>query len=58
MAPATGESHWYVGNGVSKPLFERLLTLFAQEAGAGQPPKASTAIKKSSPLATPMPPHG
>lgn len=35
MAPATGESHWYVGNGVSKPLFEGLLALFAQEAGAG-----------------------
>ncbi len=30
-----GESHWYVGNGVSKPLFERLLALFAREAGAG-----------------------
>ncbi len=35
MAPATGESHWYVGNGVSKPFFERLLALFAREAGAG-----------------------
>lgn len=35
MAPATGESHWYVGNGVSKPLFERLLAAFAHEAGAG-----------------------
>src|SRR5919107_191384 len=35
VAPATGESHWSVGNGVSKPLFERLLALFAQEAGAG-----------------------
>nr|WP_246733545.1 IS630 family transposase [Methylobacterium sp. BTF04] len=36
VAPATGESHWYVGNGVSKPLFERLLALFAREAGAGE----------------------
>ena len=36
MAPATGESHWYVGNGVSKPLFEALLALFAREAGAGE----------------------
>lgn len=36
MAPATGESHWYVGNGVSKPLFEGLLALFAREAGAGK----------------------
>lgn len=35
VAPATGESHWSVGNGVSKPPFERLLALFAQEAGAG-----------------------
>ena len=35
VAPATGESHWYVGNGVSKPLFERLLAAFAREAGAG-----------------------
>lgn len=36
VAPATGESHWYVGNGVSKPLFEGLLALFAREAGAGE----------------------
>lgn len=36
MAPATGESHWYVGNGVSKPLFEALLAAFAREAGAGR----------------------
>jgi hypothetical protein len=36
VAPATGECHCYVGNGVSKPLFERLLALFAQEAGAGK----------------------
>ena len=36
MAPATGESHWYVGNGVSKPLFEALLAAFAREAGAGE----------------------
>ena len=36
MAPATGESHRSVGNGVSKPLFERLLALVAQEAGAGR----------------------
>jgi hypothetical protein len=35
VAPATGESRWYVGNGVSKPLFERLLAAFAHEAGAG-----------------------
>ncbi|GJD86276.1 hypothetical protein HPGCJGGD_4181 [Methylobacterium haplocladii] len=35
VAPVTGESHWYVGNGVSKPLFEGLLAAFAREAGAG-----------------------
>ena len=35
VATATGESHWYVGNGVSKPLFERLFAAFALEAGAG-----------------------
>ena len=35
MAPATGESHWYVGNGVPKPLFEALLAAFARESGAG-----------------------
>lgn len=38
VAPAIGESHWYVGNGVSKPLFEGLLALFAREAGAGERP--------------------
>ena len=35
MAPATGESHWYVGNGVSEPLFAALLAAFAREAEAG-----------------------
>ncbi len=36
VAPATGETFWYVSNGVSKPFFEALLALFAQEAGAGR----------------------
>lgn len=36
VSPATGECFWYVSNGVSKPLFEALLNLFAQEAGAGR----------------------
>lgn len=36
VSPATGESFWYVSNGVSKPFFEALLRLFAQEAGAGR----------------------
>ncbi len=32
VAPATGESHWYVGNGVSKPLFERLLAAYVSNS--------------------------
>ena len=32
VSPATGESFWYVSNGVSKPFFEALLRLFAEEA--------------------------
>lgn len=40
VSPATGEVFWevfwYVANGVSKPFFEALLGLFAEEAGAGR----------------------
>lgn len=36
VAPASGETFWYLTNGVSKPLFEALLALFASEAGAGK----------------------
>ena len=36
VSPATGQSFWYVSNGVSKPFFEALLRLFAEEAGAGR----------------------
>ena len=36
VSPATGEVFWYVSNGVSKPFFEALLRLFAEEAGAGR----------------------
>ncbi len=36
MAPATGETVWYVSNGVSKPFFKTLLRDFAQEVGAGR----------------------
>ena len=36
VSPATGESFWYVSNGVSKPFFEALLKLFAEEAGVGR----------------------
>jgi transposase len=36
VSPATGESFWYISNGVSKPFFEALLAAFAEEAGAGR----------------------
>ena len=36
VSPATGECFWHVSNGVSKPFFEALLRLFAEEAGAGR----------------------
>jgi transposase len=36
VLPATGETFWYVSNGISKPFFEALLALFAREAGAGR----------------------
>ncbi len=35
VSPATGETFWYVHDGVSKPFFEALLKAFAREAGAG-----------------------
>jgi hypothetical protein len=35
VSPATGETFWYVHDGVSKPFFERLLATFAREAAAG-----------------------
>ena len=35
VAPATGESHWYLSQTISKELFEATLALFAREAGAG-----------------------
>jgi len=34
-SPATGETFWYLSNGVSKPYFEALLETFAREAEAG-----------------------
>ena len=36
VSPATGETIWYVSDGVSKPLFQALLDAFASEAGAGE----------------------
>ncbi len=35
VSPATGETFWYLSNGVSKPLFEALLETFARETGVG-----------------------
>ena len=35
VSPATGESFWYLSNRINKPLFEKMIALFAQEAGAG-----------------------
>ena len=34
-SPATGETFWYISNGVSKEFFEALLETFAREAEAG-----------------------
>jgi transposase len=34
-SPATGETFWYLSNGVSKDFFEALLETFAREAEAG-----------------------
>jgi transposase len=34
--PSSGEVFWCIANGVSKPFFEKLLALFAHEAGAGR----------------------
>jgi hypothetical protein len=36
VQPTSGETFWYVSNGVSKPFFAALLALFAREAGAGR----------------------
>lgn len=35
VSPESGETFWYLSNGVSKAFFEELLALFAREAGAG-----------------------
>ena len=36
MAPARGETVWYLSNGINKPFFEKLLAAFARETGAGR----------------------
>ena len=35
VGPATGETVWYLSNGVSKPLFAGLLAAFAEAVGVG-----------------------
>jgi DDE superfamily endonuclease len=35
LSPTSGETFWYLSNGVSKAFFEELLALFAREADAG-----------------------
>lgn len=36
VAPASGETVWYLSNGIDKPFFEMLLAAFARETGAGR----------------------
>src|SRR3954453_1631255 len=36
VQPTTGETFWYISNGLPKPFFAALLALFAREAGAGR----------------------
>src|SRR3712207_5027430 len=36
VQPISGETFWYISNGISKPFFAALLALFAREAGAGR----------------------
>jgi transposase len=36
VQPTSGETFWYLSDGVSKPFFEALLATFAGEAGAGR----------------------
>src|SRR4051812_25112143 len=40
VQPISGETFWYISNGVSKPFFAALLALFAREAGAGRDSKS------------------
>jgi hypothetical protein len=36
VAPASGETVWYLSNGIDKPFFAKLLAAFARETGAGR----------------------
>ena len=35
VQPTSGEAVWFLSNGLSKPLFEKLLATFARDVGAG-----------------------
>ena len=36
VQPTSGETVWYLSNGISKPFFEQLLAAFARSVGAGR----------------------
>jgi hypothetical protein len=36
VAPVSGETVWYLSNGIDKPFFEMMLAAFARETGAGR----------------------
>jgi hypothetical protein len=36
VAPASGETAWYLSNGIDKPFFAKLLAAFARQTGAGR----------------------
>jgi hypothetical protein len=36
VAPESGETVWYLSNGIDKPVFEMMLAGFAREVGAGR----------------------
>ena len=52
VGPATGETVWYLSNGASEPVFEKLLHAFAQEAGAG-PAKRVVLLLDHAPSSSP-----
>ena len=36
VQPGSGETFWYLSSGISKPFFQALLAMFAEESGAGR----------------------
>jgi hypothetical protein len=36
VAPASGETVWFLSNGIDKPFFAKLLEAFARDTGAGR----------------------